>query len=277
MVELYVMRVYELTIIIYALSILLYFKDFLHNNRKANHLAFWLLAIVWFLQTIFLFLRLIETGRLPILTISEGLYFYTWILITLSLIINRLLKLEFIVFFTNVIGFFLMALHTFAPVEHNSLLVTEKLISELLMIHITMSFLAYGAFSVSFVFSILYLIQYKLLKKKKWGKRLLRIGDLTKLDQLSFVMNIIGVPILLLGLLLGVIWAYIKIPNFHWYDIKVVGSYSVLVFYSLYLYKKTALQIQGKAIALWNIGSFFVLLINYFLFGSLSRFHFWYS
>jgi HemX protein len=277
MVQMYVTRIYEITIIVYALSVLLYFVDFLHNNRKANVLAFWLLAFVWISQTVFLLFRMIETGRIPILTIFEGLYFYAWVLITLSLIINRLLKVDFIVFFTNVLGFFIMALHTFAPTEHHFGVVAKKLVSELLIIHITMSFLAYGAFSVSFIFSILYLIQHKLLKKKKWGKRLLRMEDLSKLDRLSHILILIGVPILLLGLLLGVLWAYIKIPNFHWYDMKVLGSFSVLVVYSFYLYQRVALKMQGKAIALWNIGSFLVLLINLFLFGSLSRFHIWYS
>lgn len=268
--------IYEIIIIIYALSVLLYFIDFLHNNRRANRIAFWLLAFVWVLQTVFLLLRMIETHRLPILTIFEGLYFYAWVLITLSLIINRLLRVDFIVFFTNILGFFIMALHTFAPMQQHEV-VSERLVSELLIIHITMAILSYGAFSISFIFSILYLMQHKLLKQKKWGIRLRRIEDLSKLDYWSYLLNLIGVPILLLGLILGVMWAYIKIPNFHWYDMKVLGSFSVLVVYSLYLYRRVALKLQGSAMLFWNLGSFLVLLINFFLFGSLSRFHFWYS
>ena len=277
MIEMNAPRLYELTIIIYALSVLLYFIDFLHNNRKANQTAFWLLAIVWLLQTIFLFSRMIQTGRFPILTVFEGLYFYAWVLITLSLVINRLLRVDFIVFFANVLGFFIMALHTFAPMQHESAVVAGQLVSELLIIHITMAILSYGAFSLSFIFSLLYLIQYNLLKKKKWGKRLLRIGDLSRLDHMSYVLNVIGVPMLLLSLILGMIWAYIKVPDFPWYDAKVLGSFTVLIIYSTYLYMRIAKKLQGKAIALWNIGSFLLLLINFFLFGSLSRFHIWYT
>ncbi len=44
--------------------------------------------------------------------------------------------------------------------------------SELLIIHITMAILSYGAFSVSFVFSALYLVQYNLLKKEEVGQAL---------------------------------------------------------------------------------------------------------
>lgn len=275
MVDMGLTRIYELIVILYAASVLLYFIDFVQNNRKANSIAFWLLSIVWVLQTAFLILRMFETGRFPILTVSEGLYFYAWVLITLSLVINRLFRVDFMVFFTNVIGFLIMAIHTFAPLETYTAVQSERLVSELLIIHITMAILSYGAFSVSFVFSALYLVQYNLLKKKKWGKRLLRIEDLTKLDYMSYVLILIGVPLLLLSLILGIIWAYIKYVDFHWYDTKVLGSFLMFVAYSAYLYARLRRGIQGKAIAMWNIGLFLVLLINFFLFGSLSNFHFW--
>ena len=113
--ELLMTRLHEATVLLYAISMLLYFIDFLNNNQKANKVAFWLLSIVWVLQTIFLFLYVMKTGRFPVLTIFEGLYFYAWVLISLSLIINRLLRVDFTVFFTNVLGFMVMAIHTFAP------------------------------------------------------------------------------------------------------------------------------------------------------------------
>lgn len=277
MVEMNVMRLHEFTVILYALCVLLYFIDFLHNNRRVNKFAFWLLSFVWVIQSIFLLTKVLSTGRLPILSMVEGLYFYAWVLITLSLILNKFLRVDFIVFFTNLLGFFIMALHTFAPGQHGSSAVEGQLISELLMIHISMAILSYGAFSLSFVFSILYLIQYNLLKQKKWGKRLLRLDDLSKLDHMSYVLNLIGVPMLLLSLILGLLWAYIKVDNFYFYDAKVIGSFFVLVIYAWYLYKRVVLKLQGKAIANWNIGAFLLLLVNFFLFGSLSSFHFWYT
>jgi HemX protein len=275
MPEMSLTRINELIIIIYAFSVLFFFIDFIHNNRKANKIAFWLLSIVWLLQTIFLFFQMFTTGRFPILNISEGLYFYSWVLVTLSVVLNRFLRVDFIIFFTNVLGFIMLSIHTFAPSQYESAAVSGQLISELLFIHITMAILSYGAFTLSFVFSLLYLIQFNLLKKKKWGKQLLRIDDLTKLDHMSYVLNVIGVPMLLLSLILGVIWAYLKLPNFHWYDAKVLGSFMMLLVYSFYLYSRIVKEWQGKQVAYLNAASFLILLINFFLFGSLSRFHIW--
>ncbi|MGG1397778.1 cytochrome c biogenesis protein CcsA [Bacillus salipaludis] len=270
-------RVHELTVVLYAFSVLLYFFDFIHHNRKANRIAFWLLAFVWILQTVFLFFYMVKTGRFPVLTIFEGLYFYAWVLVTLSLGINRFLRIDFIVFFTNILGFIVMAIHTFAPMQYHSHVMANRLVSELLLIHITMAILSYGAFSLSFVFSLLYLLQYDLLKRKKWGKRLLRLADLEKLERLSYITAIIGVPMLLLGLILGLQWAFLKLPGMDWYDMKIIGSFLLLTAYSIFLYLRTVKNIHGKNLALWNVASFLIVLINFFLFGRLSSFHLWYS
>ncbi|HHY72812.1 MAG TPA: cytochrome c biogenesis protein CcsA [Bacillus bacterium] len=269
--------IYDVTIIVYACSVLGYFIDFLQNNRKANRTAFWLLAIVWVLQSVFLVSRMVEMGRFPILTIAEGLYFYTWVLVSFSLIINKVFRIDFIVFFTNVLGFIIMTLHLFAPVEYKPDVLAAQLMSELLVIHITIAIISYGAFSLSAIFSMMYVLQYHMIKKKKWGRRLRRLGDLSKLDRLSFSFNMSGVPLLLISLILGVIWAYISIDDFKWYDAKAVGSFTVLLAYSVYLYVRVAKGLQGKTVALWNLAAFLILLANFFLSSSLSRFHFWYG
>lgn len=98
MMESIVARLGEATILIYALSVLFYFIDFLQHNRKAGKMAFWLLSIVWLLQTVYMFYIMMETDRFPVLNVAEGLYFYTWVLVTLSLVLTKVLRVEFIVF-----------------------------------------------------------------------------------------------------------------------------------------------------------------------------------
>ncbi|WP_070120840.1 cytochrome C assembly family protein [Bacillus marinisedimentorum] len=268
--------IYELMILLYSLSVLLYFIDFIQNNRKVNRTAFWLLSIVWILQTVFLVVRMLETNRFPILTLLEGLYFYAWVLVTFSLVINRLFRMDFFVFFTNVLGFSFMTLHLLAPNQHFADTSAERLMSELAVIHITIAILSYGAFSISFILSIMYLLQYNMLKQKQWGKRLQRLGDLSTFEKMAFRFNLIGVPLLLISLILGVIWANAKVEQFYLYDAKVIGSFIVLAVYSFILYMKAGKGIQGKQMVTWNFAAFLIVLINFFLFGSLSNFHIWY-
>ncbi|MYL62883.1 cytochrome C assembly protein [Bacillus hwajinpoensis] len=267
---------YDITILLYALSVLGYFIDFLQNSRKVNQFAFWLLSIVWVLQSAFLVTQIIEIGGFPILTPFEGLFFYAWVIVSLSLLINWFFRVDFFVFFANVLGFSIMAINLFATREQASSLLTEQLMSELSIIHITMAFLSYGAFSLSFIFSIMYLILYQMLKRKKWNKRLRRFGDLSQLEKLSYLCSVLGVPLLLLSLILGIVWAILKVDQFSLFDAKVIISFFVLVAYSTYLYQKVAREMEGRSLALWNVAAFLIVLINVFLSGTLSEFHFWY-
>ena len=269
--------IYDLTIVLYALSIIGYFIDFLQNNRKANQFAFWLLSIVWILQSVFFVLRMLKDQRFPILTPSEGLFFYAWILVTFSVVMSRFFRVDFLVFFTNVLGFLLVSIHLFAPTGQASAVLEKQLFSELLIIHITMAFISYGAFSLSFIFSFMYLLQHGMLKRKKWSKRLQRFGSLSYLEKLSFRLNTIGVPLLLLSLILGVVWAFWKLNDFTLLDAKVISSFVVLLVYSTYLYQKVGRGVQGKTLALWNVAAFLVVLINYFLATTFTEFHLWYK
>jgi HemX protein len=267
--------VYEFTIVLYALSVLGYFIDFLQNNRKANKLAFWLLSIVWGLQLLFIIMRMIEANRFPILTQFEGLLFYAWVILTFSLVINWLFKVDFFVFFTNVIGFTIMAITLFAPGDHSTELVSENLVSHLSVIHITMAFLSYGAFTISFICSIMYLLQHYMLKKKMVGKRFWRFESLSKLEHLSLLLNIIGVPLLFSSLVLGIIYANAKLEAFIWFDAKVISSFFVIIIYSFYFYQSVSKGIQGRSLASLNVTAFLLVLINYFLATTLTTFHLW--
>ncbi|MFG0215331.1 cytochrome C assembly protein, partial [Brevibacillus porteri] len=76
--------IYDLTIFLYAASVLFYFNDFLQSNRKVNRLAFGLLVVVWALQTAFFVSQAVMKGYFPVITLFETLFFYSWVLVGLS-------------------------------------------------------------------------------------------------------------------------------------------------------------------------------------------------
>ncbi|OIJ10592.1 cytochrome C assembly protein [Anaerobacillus alkalilacustris] len=268
--------IYIFTVILYCLSVLGYFIDFLQNNQKVNRISFWLLSIVWVLQTIFFVLRMLEYNRLPLMTSFEGLFFYAWIIVSVSLVINWFFKVDFFVFFTNIFGFAIMAFSIFIPTGDISPKLQELLIVELLFIHVTLVLLAYGSFTFAFIFSIMYYYQHQMLKKKRWSKRLFRFGDLSKSEHLVFMFTVLGFPLLLMGVFLGLVWAALSLEQVPWFDAKIVTSALVLLVYGYYLYQRVVKKIRGYSLVLLNIAGFLLVLINYFLSGSLSKFHLWY-
>jgi HemX protein len=267
--------IYLITIILYLFSVFGYFIDFLQHNRKVNRIAFWLLSIVWVLQTSFFILRMIEFNRLPLMTPFEGLFFYAWVLVTLSLIINWFFRVDFLVFFTNVVGFCMMAFSLFTPSGDIPHELSQLLISELLIIHVSLVLLSYAGFTLAFVFSMLYVMQHQMLKRKLWGKRLLRLGNLTKLDKFAFSTTMFTFPIFLFGILLGLLWAFIKFGEIPWIDTKVLGSFIVITVYAVYLYQRVVKLVRGYNMSLLNIAAFLLILINYFLSSAFSTFHLW--
>ncbi|WP_404453298.1 cytochrome c biogenesis protein [Virgibacillus necropolis] len=264
---------YEIILIIYGLSLIGYFIDFIQSNQKANRIAFWLLSMVWIIQSFFLFKQAFLENSFPVLSLYDGLFFYSWVLVTFSLIINRIFSIHFIVFFTNLFGFFILLVYILTEAQREGLEQGVQLVNEILITHITLSIVSYGFFTLSFLLSIMYLVQYRLLKNKQGMKWMWRLGDLKQLDQYSFIAVTLGVPLLLIGVILGVVWAYVANAEFYWFDLKTLGSLLVLGVYALYLLLRLIKGYQGRSIAIYNTAAFLILIINFLLFSLLSNFH----
>ena len=88
MADMIMSRLHEWMVILYAISLVFYFIDYLNKDRIAHRSAFWLLVLVYSMQTFALIYFIVETKRFPILSLFEGIYFYAWLLITLSIILH---------------------------------------------------------------------------------------------------------------------------------------------------------------------------------------------
>lgn len=266
--------VYEFILIIYGLSLIGYFIDFIQNNRKANKTAFWLLCMVWVIQTLFLLFEVILEHNLPIFTFTDSLFFYSWVLLTLSLIVNALFTIHFILFFINLFSFFILLLYISTKAQETFATGGVRIVDEMLVAHISLAILSYGFFTLSFFCSLMYIAQYRILKEKKGLKWLWRLGDLKMLDRYALLAITIGVPLLLIAITLGVVWAYVSSSEFYWFDLKTAGSILVLLVYIVYLLLRVGRGYNGKRIAIYNSAAFLILLVNFFLFSVLSNFHF---
>ncbi|MGX9135440.1 cytochrome c biogenesis protein CcsA [Rummeliibacillus sp. JY-2-4R] len=276
MADLTMTRLHEAMVVLYAISLVFYFIDYLNKDAKAHRIAFWLISIVWILQSAFLGLYIIQTHRFPILSLFEGIYFYAWLLITISILLHCLYRVDLPVFFLNVIGFIFMSIHTFAPTQIAQSPVGHSLTSELLFIHVTFAILSYVAFSLSFVFSTLYLILYNVLKKKKWTKQWTRLPSLEQAQKGMTTSILTGVPVLLISLILGLQWSFVSLEHFSFFDAKIVGSFVLLLIYCLILYANRKGKLHTTMYAWTHIYAFLIVIINFFLGSRLSSFHFWY-
>ncbi|SMO37129.1 cytochrome C assembly family protein [Melghirimyces algeriensis] len=263
---------YDLIMYIYALSLLFAFSDIMQSSRRARRLARFFLVTVWFFQTVFFTWRVSQF--FPKLVGVDSLLFYSWALVTASLVIHYLYRMDFIVFAVNLLSFGFLATNLYITPKAG-LSLTEPLLSELVFIHATLAFLAYALFSLSAVCAGFYLIGNYMLKQKKWNRMLRRLPSLGRLQLFSYHLNILGVPLLISAIILGLVWASEKMAGGFWYDPKILGSFIVLIFYCIYLYQRFVRGWNGQRLAWWSVISFFTIVLNYLISNAGMSFHQW--
>lgn len=265
---------YELLLLLHSLSLVGYIVYFISSNWIFKQVSYWLFVTVWTMQTISILYEFFITKTFPFMSLNEGVYFYAWILLTFTFMLNRFLQVHFIVLLANVFAYFMMTLSVLLNAGQQSIGRSSELMHEILIAHITFSILSYGFFTLSFLLATMYLIQYYLLKKKKGLHTMWRFSNLDRLDFLSYIAVVAGVPLLLIGLILGIAWAYVSGDTFYWYDLKTIGSIVLLVIYSFYLLLRQDRKFTNKSKSIYSSATFLVLLVNFFLFSVLSDFHF---
>ncbi|EGQ22522.1 MULTISPECIES: cytochrome c biogenesis protein [Sporosarcina] len=275
MVDLTMARLQEFMIVLYALGLVFYLIDYFKKQKTLQQIAFWLIVTVWVTQTAILLLYIIEMKRFPVLSLVEGIYFYVWLLVTLSIVFQLIYKVNFMVFFTNIIGFIFLMIHVFSNLKYTASTVGDSLISEVLFIHITTAILSYAVFALAFVFAVLYLIVYKVLKKKKWSKQFSNLPNLHQ-TMMGMKMSIYtGIPILFVSLIFGVQWAYVALVDWSIWDVKIMGSFAVLLIYTGVMYFQHKGKLQSMEFAWMTVFAFLLTVVNFFLGSTLSEFHLW--
>jgi HemX protein len=125
------------------------------------------------------------------------------------------------------------------------------------------------------ILSGMYLFAQKMLKAKRWTPMMRRLPSLDRMELYAYRANMFGVPLLLLAVILGAIWAHLILPNSFWWDTKVWTSLLVVALYSFSFYKQSTEAWQGRKVAWWNILSFAILMLNFLLADPYSQFHKW--
>ncbi len=102
-------------------------------------------------------------------------------------------------------------------------------------LHVTLSILAYAAFGLSCVLSVIYLAEQRLLRKHRVGDAVWRLPSLDILDRMSQSSVLVGLISIAIGTALGFVWVDRLTGEVWHYDPKYVVTLLVLVAYVFYL------------------------------------------
>ncbi|HEV2490006.1 MAG TPA: cytochrome c biogenesis protein CcsA [Candidatus Acidoferrales bacterium] len=133
----------------------------------------------------------------------------------------------------------------------------------LFALHITIGILAYSAFAISFLLSVIYLLQNRKLHRGKPGLAFWRFPALDLLERMSRSSVWVGWLALLVSTILGFIWGRRLSGQYPVTDPKVLVTLVVLAIYAGYLWIVHTPAWRGARAALVCACNFAVVLFSY--------------
>ncbi len=260
-----------LAVVVYGLSMIysvfLWRKGFRQDNR-VNYL---LLLLGFGLHTAAMFLRGFRLDRCPVNNLYEATIFITWTIVFAYLVIGLWSRLRFLGAFASP---FLFAIGVFAlmPSLDKAHGPNPEFTGAAASLHATLALLAYGAFGLAAVASIMFLTQEHNLKFNKLRAVLSLLPPIQRLELITNRLVIVGFILLTIGLEIG---AHLPRPaGTHFYeDPKVLWSALLWMLYLGLLISRWRFAQSGRRFAVGVIGAFAFLVLTFWGATLLSPLH----
>lgn len=140
-----------------------------------------------------------------------------------------------------------------------------------LFAHIALIFTGYAALVLSFVASLLYLIQERSLKSKKAAGILSRLPALEVIDEMGYRSLLLGFPFMTLGLIAGTVVAQSTYGRVDFLDPKIFLSILMWAVYLVMLYTRWTAGWRGRRAAYLASLAFVAAVVAWY-FNTIHRF-----
>jgi len=252
----------QVTLILYTLGLLHSLFGFYQKRQVFVYIALGMVGCGFLSHSIFLITLGLQRRHFPITNLPESLSFFAWC-ITLSFIVAG------IRYRMNVLGAFVLPLVSILTIvsqmiwEENHA-IPPLLKSRWLFFHTSVAFLAYAAFFLTFISAVLYLIQEKELKSKRFRFLYFRLPSLQICDDLLRRSLFAGFVLMSLTILTGAVWAQQAWGRFWSWDPKETASLVTWAIYLMLLNYRLSSAWRGRRAAYLSIVGFLSMLFTFF-------------
>ena len=140
--------------------------------------------------------------------------------------------------------------------------------------HVTLNTWAYAAFALSFVLSVIYLVQDRVLRSRRLSVAFWRFPALDVLESMARSSVYVGLVALIFGVAMGLIWEHRLRGSYSFGDPKVIVTLAILAVYAAYLLLSRNANWRGARAALLCAMNFLIVLFSYtFVNLYLTKFH----
>jgi cytochrome c-type biogenesis protein CcsB len=243
----------QITFSIYLFSALVFLAQSVAKKRNLLRTADKILRVGFLMHTLMIFLRWYEARRPPFANMFEALVLFAWSIILVYIIFDFLYKAKFLAIAVNILV--LVIMFFVLPLESTIKPLMPALQSRWISIHVVTYFIGYGALSIAFFTSLIYLVFSK--------KNPADSSILLYLDRLSYQLIIFGFPFLTIGITTGSTWANVAWGNYWSWDPKETCSLIAWLVYVVYLHLRLLRKWKDKKAAYLSIIGFLVTLFTF--------------
>lgn len=264
---------------LYGITSVFYVRDFLYKRSSDRKSAQRMIVVTLSLHAAFLVFLLIDLHRIPVATLSEALSTFVWLtaLIYWTLEKGLLTQLKA----DRSMGTFILPVLWLLLTTSNLTYQADEPIAEVLKdvrfeIHVLAMLLSYGAFTISFIASLLHIFLAREIKKRDLRLFYSRLPSLAFFDNISNRAVDIGLFFATIGFVLGFYSAAKVWDSFLLADPKFLVALLSWVIYFVHFFGRKFIGWRGRLVANLSILGFSVILFSFIiislLFSSLHRF-----
>jgi ABC-type uncharacterized transport system permease subunit len=129
--------------------------------------------------------------------------------------------------------------------------------------HVALNILAYAAFALSFVLSLVFLTEERLLRSHKMVNVVWRLPPLELLERMSRSSVLIGLVCITIGTAFGFLWVYRLSNKYSFYDPKYAITLLVLILYAVYFRLARTTAWRGARASKLCIVNFLILFLSF--------------
>jgi ABC-type uncharacterized transport system permease subunit len=133
----------------------------------------------------------------------------------------------------------------------------------LFALHVTMSILAYSGFAISFVLSLMFLLQDRVLRGRSLGPMFWRFPALELLERMSRTSVLVGLGSMSLGIVFGYMSAAKTSANFWNADAKNIVTLVIFGIYAAYLLLGRSAAWRGARASILCVVNFVIVILSY--------------
>ena len=198
-------------------------------------------------------------GHIPLSSSHDALSFFSWCLVFVLLFVELRHRI-------HILGSFILPLAVISLLSAAALpkeVSTLEPVLKTLWLHVTLSILGTVGFAVAFVAGIMYLIQDRLLKSKRFNILYKKLPPLDFLDHLNQQSIVLGFPLLTLGIIVGAVSAEFARGTFVNWNPEQTWALVTWVFYFAVLVGRLTVGWRAKRAAYLTIIGFAGVILTF--------------